>query len=80
MTPVPNYIIADTAYHLTPFCIKELDRCSSNNEAAFNNLLCIARNPVEYAFEKLKSRWSILARIMDLKAIKLIRRTYSKNE
>ena len=70
MTPDPNYITADTAYHLAPFCIKELDRCSSNNEVAFNNLLCIDRNPVEYAFEKLKGRWSILARIMDLKEIK----------
>ena len=44
MTPVPNYIIGDPAYLLTPFCMKELDTCSINAEVAFNNLIRSARN------------------------------------
>ena len=54
MTPVPNYIISDLAYPVTPFCVKELDTCSSNKEVVFNNLLHSARNPVECAFWRLK--------------------------
>ena len=66
MTPAPNYIIGDPAYPLTPFCMKELDTFS-NADVVFNNLLRSARNAVECAFGRLKSRWSILTRKMDLK-------------
>ena len=47
--------------------MKEVDTCSSNAEVVFNNLLRRAGNPVECAFGRLKTRWSILTRKMDLK-------------
>ena len=67
MTPVPNYIIGDSAYPLTPFCMIKLDICSSNAEVAFNNLLRSTRHPVECAFRRLKTRWSMLTQKIDLK-------------
>ena len=66
MTPVPNYIIDDLAYPLTPLYIKELDTCSRNSEAVYNNFLCSARNTVECAFGRLKNRSSMLTRKMYL--------------
>ena len=47
--------------------MKELDTCSSNAEVVSNNLLRSARNPVEFAFARLKARRSILTRKTDLK-------------
>ena len=52
---------------MTPFCITKLDTCLSNGKVIFNNLLLSARNPVECAFGRLKARWSILTKKMDLK-------------
>ena len=64
---IPNYLIGDPAYPLTPNCMKEYQSCKTNSEVLFNNMLREARNPIECAFGRLKARWSILKRKMDLK-------------
>ena len=47
--------------------MKEYKSCKTNSQVIFNNLLREARNPIECAFGRLKARWSILTRKMDLK-------------
>ena len=43
---IPNYLIGDPAYPLTPFCMKEYQSCKTNSEVLFNissqpNRMCI---------------------------------------
>ena len=46
--------------------MKEFDYCTSNEQVIFNQLLCGAQNQVECAFGRLKARWRILLRPMDI--------------
>ena len=68
---VPNYVIGDPAYPLTPNCLKEYESCTTNAQVIFNSMLRAARNPIECAFGRLKARWGILTRKIDLDLTKV---------
>ena len=47
--------------------MKEYQSCSNNGEVIFNSMLPSARNQVECAFDRLKSRWGFRIRKVELK-------------
>ena len=47
--------------------MKEYQTCVENKQVDSNNLLRSARNQIECAFGRLKARWRLLTRTVDLK-------------
>ena len=69
---VPNCQIGDPENSITHFCMKDYKCCKSNEQLVFNEIQTPARNQVKCAFGRLKARWAILTRSMDL-SLKIIR-------
>lgn len=68
-TPIPLHIVADPAYPMLPNVIKSYAGKSSTLEPkiqSFNVYHAAARNCIEVAFGRLKSRWRRILKRMDM--------------
>ena len=63
---VPVTLLGDPAYPLLPYCMKEYPHARINEEVIFNNMLRSPRSPIECALGRLKARWQILNKRIDV--------------